>query len=66
MFITPGESLGPSVLLLGRESYLPYIKMVLKEILKTIDPFDFQIYTLKSILQFLKVTPTTKLFFAIK
>ena len=35
------ESLTPWVLPLEQESYLPYIKNVIKEILKTIDPFHF-------------------------
>ena len=35
------ENLAPSVLPLEQESYLPYIKKVIKEILKTIDPFHF-------------------------
>ena len=40
MFMTPGEGLTPWVLLIEKESYLPYIK-VDKNILQTIDPFHF-------------------------
>ena len=35
------ENLTRWVLPLEQESYLPYIKNVIKEILKTIDPFHF-------------------------
>ena len=35
------ESLTPWVLPLEQESYLPYLKNVIKEILKTIHPFHF-------------------------
>ena len=66
MFVTPGESLIPQVLLLEQESYLPYIINVIKEILKTADPFHFQTYTIKSILQFFKVTSAKRKFFAIR
>ena len=38
MFITPGESLA-CVLLLEQESYLSYIKKVIKRILQTADPY---------------------------
>ena len=34
MIMTPGESLAPSVLILEQESYLPYIKKVIKHIAK--------------------------------
>ena len=35
MFMTPGESLAPCLLLLGQKSYLSYIKKVIKNILQT-------------------------------
>ena len=44
---------------------MPYIKKVIKKMLKNIESFHFQT-TIKSILQLLKVTSATKLFFAIK
>ena len=49
MFMTPRESLAPLVLPLERESYLPYIKKMIKKILQIIDPFhDYNIYTTSS------------------
>ena len=39
MFMTPGKSLAPWVLLLEQESYLSYIKKVIKTILQTTDPY---------------------------
>ena len=33
---------------------------------RDIDPLNFKTYTIKSMLHFLKITSTTKLFFAIK
>ena len=49
MFMTPRESLAPLVLPLERESYLPYIKKIIKKILQIIDPFhDYNIYTTSS------------------
>ena len=61
MFMTPWESLAPYVLLLEQKSYLPHVKKLIIEIFKTIDLLHFHTYTLKSILQFLNVTSTTKL-----
>ena len=40
MFMTPGESLAPWVLLLEQESYLPYTKKLTKKILQTIEHFQ--------------------------
>ena len=48
MLTTPGESFAPWVLLLEQESYLSYIKKVIKMILHTTDPY---ITILKSQLQ---------------
>ena len=39
MFVTPGESLAPWVLLLEEESYLSYIRKVTKTILQTTEPY---------------------------
>ena len=39
--MTPGESLVLWVLLLEQESYLPYIKQVIKKILQTVDSFHY-------------------------
>lgn len=47
MVMTPGKSLAPWVLVLDQESHLPRIKNVIKKILKTSDPFYFQLYTTK-------------------
>lgn len=51
MVMTPGKSLAPWVLVLDQESHLPHVKNVIKKILKTSDPFHFQIYTTKFPLQ---------------
>ena len=39
MFVTPEECLVSWVLLLEQESYLSYIKKVIKKILQTTDPY---------------------------
>ena len=39
MFIIPGESLAPWVLLVEQESYLSYIKNVIKKILQITDSY---------------------------
>ena len=39
MFMSPGKSLASWVLLLEQESYLSYIKKVLKTIFETTDPY---------------------------
>ena len=47
MLMTPGESLAPWVSLIEQESYLPYIKNVIKEIymyIYTYKPYLYIIY----------------------